>query len=998
MRPTVRGPKAIITAALVLACAAGFLIPLHASLFPDNGGYVRTVIFARPRGSMPGYYIVVDEVHSPAPWIPVELLFHGYGNLHVDGQMASWQAGRVSLNLTVATPAVSITKHAGKVYHSDQNETLEYVKVTPLQSGPCTVVTVLFPNNGSYSAPVVVTTTTGAGIAVHVGDRDVLLINNNPGTTFTHEAIASDAKAVFYRTRFGDPGSAEYVVVYQGTFCDVSGHRVCDAWTAGTSVYLNGSGIINENLNRRILAPEASTPLNVDLSTLAHPYLLFNASTLPALRARCNGTILGPWQGWYAALASKAQSLLALPEDDFTGMDCAVVAFAGVLEQNLTFIMKARDVLATLDHRQDSYRQLINRGNDVVDFATAFDCVYTAIDTASRQDIARKLESLARPLYDDMDIVSLNNWRPVMAGGLGITGLVLGNRSFVARAQEAVDFYLDECIRANGACFEGQSYLRYAWENALKFCMALRNLGGYDYLNSPRMLASLNFTVFSAAPDGRPPLYEDCTGSTLAREAMWTCGLVPDPVLGGNLRWYADKTYWSFPEPYTLCAYASEVAPVQPLPSTTSVAFADDDYAFLRSDWNSDALCLAISSKDYVQSHVHYDENSIELWAYGQKLLSNAGYPGFKNPGHAWTVDTESSNNVIIGNQGQMDQLANGIQSAVLTTFVDLVSADAFTCYRHPYSLTAQPVLLATYIVLIAGLVLASFLLRGARHGLPSADDSPAGSHAPSKPASQSWRDALGALKEPFKRSPDLGMLAAVPSTKQRFLSVAAVAGAAILPAELLVVGLEQALDPFSVTFASSGNYNQIIVIYDVAKLVIPILFAVMCILGSWNAKKLNLNLYMTLIQPKDKEAERRLGNVLATGDVYGVLLALVAVPFVTWWINPSIGTTIPLAFTRAGEVQVVMQYFFQLIGSIPLILMAVFLAQLPARAWQARFLSLAFKNEGLLGKSAFKSRKAAFRIVAVVNILAWSLVLLLLVASTFLAVTLLGQITIESF
>jgi hypothetical protein len=987
-----------MVAAVVLACAAGLLLPVHMALFPDNGGYTRTVIFARPRGGMPGYYVLIDEIRAPASWTLVELVFHGYGSLHIDGQSASWQVVGVSLNLTVATPAVSISKHAGKVYHSDQNETLEYVKVTPLQTGPCTVVTVLFPNNGSYTPPVVGATSTDGGVIVTVGNRDVLLVNDHPGTTFTHGAIATDAKALFCRMQPGEPGSVEYFVVYQGTSCNVSGLPTYVAGAPGTVAYLNGSGIVLENLNRRTLAPGASTPLTTNLGSLVHPYLLFNDTTLPALRARCNGTTPGIWTGWYTTLSARVQTLLAQPADDFTGIDCAVVAFAGAIEQNTTYIAKARDVLATLDRRQEAYRQLINRANDVVDFAMAFDCVFASIDVASRQDIAGNLEALALPLYDDMDIASLNNWRPVMAGGLGMSGLVLNKPTFVARAQEAVDFYLAECIRANGACFEGQSYLRYAWENALKFCLALRNLGGYDYVNSPKMLASLNFSVYSAAPDGRPPLYEDCTGSTLALEAMWTCGLVSDPVLGANLRWYADQTYWVMPEPYTLCTYVNTIVSAPPVAATSSVAFADDDYAFLRSGWDSEALCLAISSKDYLQSHVHYDENSIELWAYGQKMLSNGGYPGYKDPGHAWTVDTESSNNVLIGGEGQMDQRANGIQAAMLTPFVELVSADAFTCYRHPYSLAAQPVLLATYIVLIAGLVLVVFLLRGARHGPQGTNDSPAGSHAPNRQVGLSWRDAWGALKEPFRRSPDLGMLAATPSAKQRFLSIAAVAGAAIVPAELLVAGLEQALDPFSVTFASSGNYNQIIVLYDIAKVVIPFLFAAVCILGSWMAKKLSAKLYIALIHPRDEEGERRLANVVAAGDVFGAPLALVAVPFVAWWINPALATTIPAAFIHAGEVQVVMQYFFQLIGSLPLIMLAIFLAQVLVRAWQARFLSRAFQDEGVLGSSAIISRWVARRFVVLVVIIAWLMALLLLVASTLPSVAFLGQITIESF
>jgi hypothetical protein len=530
-------PRRIAILTVVLGCIVGILIPVHMTLFPDNGGYTRTVIFAHASEDLPGYYIIIDKITTPTSWVPIELNFHGYGELNITDQQAIWSLNTISLNLMVISPAVSISKALGKVYlHSNQYDTLEYVKITPLQPGPCTVITVLFPNNGSYTPLVCQQKTTDLGVGVNIGNQDRLLVNYVSGKPFVYENITTDAEILFVRQNAIAEEGIEYFILHRGSYCTIAGHSIYQTDRIGTKAFLNGTGIISENLNRHILPTEFSTPLTQNIGNLEHPYLFVNKSQLLTLRARCNGTIPGPWQEWYARLNSSAQWLLDQPAAKFTGSDCATVAFASMVDQNPLYLAKTREVLMTLDLRQNSYRQLINRGDDIVDFALAFDCIYNDLASDDQRIISNMLEQLTQPLFDDMYLTSLNNWRPVMSGGLGLAGLVLNNTAFVARAQEAVDFYLNECIRSNGACFEGQSYLRFAWNNALKFGLALRNLGGYDYLKSPRMIASLNFSIYAAGPDGSPPFYEDCSNSSLAREAMWICGLVSDPIFGSNLK------------------------------------------------------------------------------------------------------------------------------------------------------------------------------------------------------------------------------------------------------------------------------------------------------------------------------------------------------------------------------------------------------------------------------------------------------------------------------
>ena len=79
--------------------------------------------------------------------------------------------------------------------------------------------------------------------------------------------------------------------------------------------------------------------------------------------------------------------------------------------------------------------------------------------------------------------------------------------------------------------------------------------------------------------------------------------------------------------------------------------------AFMRSNEKSNGIYLSFNSKDYAQSHVHYDENSFEIWAYGAYVINHPGYPGFGVKHHDYTIDSEASNTLLIGNQGQLQEV-----------------------------------------------------------------------------------------------------------------------------------------------------------------------------------------------------------------------------------------------------------------------------------------------------------------------------------------------------
>ena len=151
-----------------------------------------------------------------------------------------------------------------------------------------------------------------------------------------------------------------------------------------------------------------------------------------------------------------------------------------------------------------------------------------------------------------------------------------------------------------------------------------------------------------------------------------------------------------------------KIEPVKP--EYASDVYKDSNMAFLRSGYSTDSIFLSFSCKNYTQSHPHYDENSFELWAYGAWLVINPGYPGWGNDGHDYTISTESSNTLLINNKGQLNRMASGFKSAIISPYFDMVQADATRAYNSPGSM-AESVQVYIIIILIFSFLGISTLL-----------------------------------------------------------------------------------------------------------------------------------------------------------------------------------------------------------------------------------------------------------------------------------------------
>ena len=145
----------------ILAFLGGFLtIFLSNDLFPDNGGFNRTIIFVRPQPDTedPGYFIVIDEFE---PKDTFEAVFHSYGNLTCSesGKTAIFNQSGTEMKLQFIGPDIRIRNYVNGVYWTypwkSDPDWVEYIKVEPRDANCRRLITLITFKNSSVDYPTV---------------------------------------------------------------------------------------------------------------------------------------------------------------------------------------------------------------------------------------------------------------------------------------------------------------------------------------------------------------------------------------------------------------------------------------------------------------------------------------------------------------------------------------------------------------------------------------------------------------------------------------------------------------------------------------------------------------------------------------------------------------------------------------------------------------------------------------------------------------------------
>ncbi|NMC05342.1 MAG: hypothetical protein GYA24_09030 [Candidatus Lokiarchaeota archaeon] len=702
-------------ALIAIACATGIIpILVGNSSYPDNGGFTRSVMYIRPPAgtSDPGYFLIIDEFE---PGKAIDLVFHSYGALSINataGEAVFNQSG-TSMRMRFVGVPVTITSHVDNVYNYHVHAAVEYIKVRPASSTSRRLVTVMTFGNASIPHPSMEVPEQSDHLAITVGGTDHFLFQL-ASRAAPHDI--GDARAMI---------SGNYCGYRLNTTGDLQwfffeGAALAKFFPATVYSGESASGLYNATSGRLELAGRgqgspapviASASFNAaPLASRQHPYLLFDDGDLEAIRARCNGTTAGPWQAWYASLG---------------GESFVVNAFKGRVDRNQALVDAAVQALLgidgiSLEGSTWETAQFITQSCYLYPYLIAYDMIYNNISTANRTILEQKFLPKLRVLADAAasGAVPTNNHVVVSSVALGIGGLLFKNATWVQLAQDANDFYLANRVRPNGPCYEGDIYGRYTFENAIKFYLALRHCGGYDYFTNPRFLAFLNYTVSSVTPLGYTPVFEDCSvNSTLG--AMASIATFPvnatNPVLASNLRWYYPFALGSEnagADIYRILASEGIISQREPVVgSNGGFAYFDSGLVCIRSGWERRSTYLVISNKHYPQSHVHLDENSIEVYALGKQFLTNPGYPHWGRPGHDYAISTEGSNTVLIDGQGQLDVTSDGFSAAIQANAIDWIRSPSRKAYKSPYFPPSNPAFMVVVIAAAACFGMAGLLV-----------------------------------------------------------------------------------------------------------------------------------------------------------------------------------------------------------------------------------------------------------------------------------------------
>lgn len=441
-----------------------------------------------------------------------------------------------------------------------------------------------------------------------------------------------------------------------------------------------------------------------------HPRLYFDASELPALRARATDPV-GPHALILQRLQGKANKTVPGHLDDVFDMaiphqrgDIAeAAAFLGLLLEDAAMVDKALDILTTETPSvfglgmEDNLGLHLSEG--LVHACAAYDYLAAVPDidagrlAAARSWIEARVDDFRILAYEgDLQLIymlSMNNHGMKALSAFGVCGLVLNDRPSAAldvnEAMTGLDHFLNHYQGGpEGGYAEGFYYQHYAAVSFLPFLAGYHRFAqgeSYPY-------ASTKGLTPKDPTNGQVIEVEDFATNEFTRDlfarSRWAAmpnGLLP-PLDDGNhgyiegapLAWlYDDPRYlwlWEKPsqqwhtqrtEVLSFVAYGGEasLAPDDPalgeLAEEPEASLAEAGYALFRDGYDEeDHYLMLIGEHGGVRlhgaGHEHVDNSSFLLWAHGEYLIMDPGYIKWEH--HNLVRYAEDHNLILVDGAG----------------------------------------------------------------------------------------------------------------------------------------------------------------------------------------------------------------------------------------------------------------------------------------------------------------------------------------------------------
>lgn len=337
-------------------------------------------------------------------------------------------------------------------------------------------------------------------------------------------------------------------------------------------------------------------------------------------------------------------------------------------------------------------------GQLAADVALGYDLLYNELTESERAKIRRALiEKSIVPAYkeyvvDNRVMASASNWIAHTVGGALIAAASIADdvqaSDLPSGSNAKFETYLNGLLLkledhmaasylSDGSYGEGISYHEFDMETLGPALNAVRRAFGIDHWKQTHVVDSLQYPLYTLT---QPTAGSLDMGDTHAPAGHGIPALIyesKDPVM----RWYYSQ--FDRPSLSKFIFYDDSVRPQPPqskLPA--SRIFRDKGNAVFRSGWDKDAIVFLYRAGPNFNHH-HADQGSFLLNAFGENLVTEAGWSDYyKDPYYAtFFTQAEGHNTVLVDGNPESQAISDTPQFKALDNYprlTDSITSDFY--------------------------------------------------------------------------------------------------------------------------------------------------------------------------------------------------------------------------------------------------------------------------------------------------------------------------------
>ncbi len=348
-------------------------------------------------------------------------------------------------------------------------------------------------------------------------------------------------------------------------------------------------------------------------------------------------------------------------------------------------------------------------GQLAAEVALGYDLLYDHLSESERSLVRRALiEKQIAPTYreyflDNRAMANTSNWISHTVGGALIAASAIAGDVTPEESNGKFELYLNGLLMKieahikasflpDGSYGEGISYHEFDSETLAPMTVALRRTVGIDYFSTTPVKDSLAYALYTVTEPTSASLDMGDTHPPAGHGIPALVYQSKDPVY----RWYYDR--FQRPNMQQFIFFDDTVAPQSPKEARlpTSRIFEDKGNAAFRTGWGgADEIALLFRAGANFNHH-HADQGAFLLTAFGEPLITEAGWSDYyKDPyyatfftqavGHNTILVDENPESQTIPDTPQFEALNHypRITDSVTSEFFDGVGSELSSVYQN---------------------------------------------------------------------------------------------------------------------------------------------------------------------------------------------------------------------------------------------------------------------------------------------------------------------------